>query len=221
MRSKPVDAEVTVFTYDELSPKAQERAREWWLEGYDFDHEMTFEDVRTQAMGLGINIEHIFFSGFCSQGNGACFQGRWDAPDCKPDGVIENCPTDDRLHQVALAFKHIIEEWPHAYFEVTQRGRYMHKHSTDFAVGMGLHISEIAALKLDGQEPTDLDPDQPSDHGECEDTTQFLIETARDFMDWIYHQLEAEYEHQTSEEYVADTLRDNGFTFTAEGERCG
>jgi hypothetical protein len=141
--------------------------------------------------------------------------------DCKPDGVIENCPTDTALHQVALAFKHIITEWPRAYFEVHQQGHYMHKHCTHFTVGMGLHISEIAVMKLDGLEDTDLDPDDPSEHGERDCTERFLIETARDFMDWIYHQLEAEYDHQTSEEYVADTLRLNGYTFTAEGERCG
>lgn len=44
---------------------------------------------------------------------------------------------------------------------------------------------------------------------------------ARTFADWIYRQLESEYEHVNSDESVAETIRANEYEFTADGKREG
>jgi hypothetical protein len=49
--------------------------------------------------------------------------------------------------------------------------------------------------------------------------TNDFIEAARDFMDWIYRQLEAAYEFEQKDETVAENIRANEYEFTAEGKR--
>ena len=77
----------TVYTYAELSDAAKEKARDNYREGnLDYDW---WESVYTDAielaavMGIEIGVRRggkepaIFFSGFCSQGDGACFEGTY------------------------------------------------------------------------------------------------------------------------------------------------
>jgi hypothetical protein len=86
---------IRLYQYDELSDKAKARAvdtmreqvvdNDWW-------YESVFDDVVEIAALMGIEIEQqaikhngavvghkpaIFFSGFSSQGDGACFEGRY------------------------------------------------------------------------------------------------------------------------------------------------
>ena len=38
-------------------------------------------------------------------------------------------------------------------------------------------------------------------------------------MDWIYRQLEAEYDYQTNADAIAETMEANDYTFTEAGRR--
>ena len=89
----------TEFSFSELSPRAKARVRERWTsqQTEDFDGEQVLEDAETIAGILGIDVARntvrvaggrnspartyqkraIYFSGFCSQGDGACFEGRY------------------------------------------------------------------------------------------------------------------------------------------------
>ena len=59
--------------------------------------------------------------------------------------------------------------------------------------------------------------DQYRDIGAAEsDITQLM----RDFADWIYRQLEAEYEYQNSDEQVIESIRCNEYEFDEQGERA-
>ena len=46
-----------------------------------------------------------------------------------------------------------------------------------------------------------------------------LTGALRAFADWIYRQLETEYNYQNSDEQVAETIKANEYEFTVEGER--
>ena len=51
-------------------------------------------------------------------------------------------------------------------------------------------------------------------------TAQEVVEECmRDFADWIYRNLELDYEYQTSDEYVDEMLDINDYVFTEDGER--
>jgi hypothetical protein len=48
-----------------------------------------------------------------------------------------------------------------------------------------------------------------------------VTEALRDLANWLYRQLEQEYDYLTSDEAVDETLTVNGYTFTEEGRRFG
>ena len=101
-----------VYQYDELSDKAKEKARDWYREGNCDDtywSESVTDDAATIAEFLGLDIKQtayktmggetrykptVYFSGFWSQGDGACVEGAWSASDVKPDKLKEHAPQD-------------------------------------------------------------------------------------------------------------------------------
>src|SRR4051812_1298003 len=90
----PHDKTLTVYTFDELDEPAKERARDWMreLEAQDFDPDYVLEDAATVCDILGIVLKSrtvslmgggtrqkptFWYSGFGSQGDGACFEGTY------------------------------------------------------------------------------------------------------------------------------------------------
>src|SRR6476619_4611231 len=90
----PQIVEHTLYKFDELSDAAKERAREWFREGaLDYDWwDFIYEDAARMANILGIDLNQkpvklmgggtrydpfIWLSGFYSQSDGACFEGRY------------------------------------------------------------------------------------------------------------------------------------------------
>ena len=75
-----------IFKYEELDDRAKDKAKDWYRQFIfqdSCDWEFVFEDAKRAADILGIDIDHrrgsrepaIYFSGFCNQGDGACFEG--------------------------------------------------------------------------------------------------------------------------------------------------
>jgi hypothetical protein len=198
----PRTKEITVYTFDELSDEAKERARQWWREGA-FDHEWwdaTYEDAKTCFGFLGFAIENIHFSGFSSQGDGACFDGTWSASDVKPGKLQEHAPKDEELHRIAGRIERLASEFPNASLRVKHSGRYFHEFCTSFDV--------------------DMDAEAPEYTGKHHDAEEELIEVSRDAMKWIYRQLYKEYDYQNADEQVDENIRINEYEFTAKGKRC-
>lgn len=196
--------QITTYTFDELSEPAKQRARDWFREsscGDNFWSECTLEEAEREGQLLGIdfartdrNEARIYWSGFWSQGDGACFEGTWSASNVKAEKVAEGWgddPATKEIKRIAGVFAEIAREYPQAYFRVTHRGHYQHENCTVFDVCM---VKERAA----------------------EDA---LIENARDFMRWIYRQLEKEWEYQNADAQVDENIRANEYEFTAEGCR--
>lgn len=214
---------IKVFHYDELTPEAQAKAREWYRKCSEGDidfAETVYEDAKQIAPLMGIEFKTrkvplhggksrdevcIFWSGFNSQGDGACFEGRWDACSVKPNAVKEYAPQDETLHRIAAKFEEIAKSYPEASFTVRHTGHYYHKHSTSFDVSFG----------DDAEEKADTD----SAFGlKLSDTEDALTENARAFMQWIYKQLEQANDDNNSDESIAETIRLNKDEFTEDGE---
>lgn len=223
----------TVYQFDELSDKAKERARDWYREGTCDDTywrrlecESVIDDAATVAGFLGLDINQtdyktmggetkyeptVYFSGFWSQGDGACCEGTWRASDVKPDKLKEYAPQDEELHRIVDGLAEIAKEYPDGYFSVKHRGHYSHSGCTSFDV------------ELPNEEEEELEYDSPEwktlqvKLGEDEDT---LIQLARDFMDWIYKQLEKEWDYQNSDEQVDEAIKANEYEFLENGERA-
>lgn len=218
--------ETTVYTFDELSEKAKEKARDQYRVNHEFYPDYAIEDAVEFAGFLGITISEndghkcIYWSVSGSQGDGACFEGTWSADQLNVNSLKAYAPKDNKLHKVADCFAAIARKYPTASFTVKQRGHYYHSGCTEFNCDPG----ECPETVLDnlGEEFPEDDP------GECADRAQEtwgeefpeedLIQAARDFMDWIYSQLESEYEYQQSDDWIDDVLVSVEHEFTKDGE---
>lgn len=228
----PTIIETEVFQFDELADKAKEKARDWFREGsmHDDWYDATFEDAVQCAAEMGIaigtktqryhvmgrdgkpgrngtqEVTEIYFSGFSSQGDGASFAGVYTYKADAVEAIKAHAPLDTKLHEIAerlvaaQALGPVCES-----VTVTQRGNYSHSGSMDFEFNdedESVALSEIA-------------PDT------IRESEKEIISALRSFADWIYRQLEKEYEWQNADEQVDDNIRANEYTFTVNGKRFG
>lgn len=190
-----------VYTFDELSDGAKEKARDWWREAalHDAWWEGVFDDAKTIAALFGLDIERVFFSGFSSQGDGACFEGDYRYKKGGLAAVKAYAPLDTELHRIVKALQ---ETQRRAFYKLTatakHRGHYNHS-----------GCMAIDAYHVDDQ------------WRDIDSLAEGIKESMRDFADWIYRQLEREYEYQNSDEQVDDIIRANQCTFTENGKRFG
>jgi hypothetical protein len=206
----------TVYEFEELSDDAKARAREWWLRDFEFDTEGTIDHAATVADLFGLDIRQtcklrangshayvptVYWSGFRNQGDGASFDGRYQYKKDALKLVKAYAPTDKTLHSIV---KRLQDEQRMYLYQlgavVTQQGRYVH--SGSMSVDVLLH---------------DNYPDNMS--ASMHAAQEAVEECMRDFADWIYRNLELEYEYQTSDEYVDEALDINDYVFTEDGER--
>jgi hypothetical protein len=188
---------ITTYSFNELPEDTQEKAIEglydlnthydWW--------ENVYEDAKTIAALMGIDITNIYFSGFSSQGDGACFEGSYEYKKGSVKAIKEYAPVDKELHRIAEAFQDI--QRPN-FYQVTSTikhsGHYYHQHCTDISTG-----------RLDDVAWTDAAEDD-------------MPEVLRDFMHWIYRTLEKEHEYLTGEEAIKETIEANAYEFTENGD---
>lgn len=192
--------------FSELSPRAQEVARDQGRAGLEYDNwwDFVYEDAVECGRILGISIESpkgrgpsIFFSGFSSQGDGASFEGRYEfAPNAARE-IAKHAPEDSTLRrlaeeltcfQVAVRLMHGSTLWA----RTKAPGRYCHSSSMEISCGWD---------DEDAQAP----PSFPDDHSP--EIAQLLCS----FADWIYRQLEQGYDYLTSNEHLDERLQDYDF----------
>lgn len=206
--------EKTLYRFEELSNAAKERAREWWRSCEHADEsysESVIYDVEQIADILGVRFRshdvrlmngnsraepNIYWSGFCSQGDGACFEGTYLYEKDAAKKIRKYDPLDADLHKIADD----LQSAQRRYFyrlraNVTHRdSHYSHEYTTSIEV-------------------TD-----PETYRRVSDAVQKDITTAlRSFMRWIYRQLEQAYEYAMSDENVDECITLNEYEF----DECG
>lgn len=204
--------ETKVYQYEELSDKAKATARQWYTSDWDCFHSDTvIEDAVTIAALMGLTIDTrpvktmggntthqacIYWSGFCQQGDGACFEGTYKY---KADSIeaVKGYLEDAEINRIALVLHELQRQHGNALVaRITHRGNYTYAESMDVTV-------ECELMEVDA------------------DVQEAVKELMIDFANWIYKSLEAEYNYQTSDENVADTIMANEYEFTEDGKRAG
>lgn len=192
-----ITTQTKVFNYSELSEKAKEAAREWCSRDLD-NHwsEAVIEDATTVGALMGWDIENIGYSGFWSQGDGAHFAGRLRYSKGCAKAVKGYAPKDAELARIAQAWQDLQRANFYALrATVRHSGHYQHENCTSFDC-----------------------EDERARYRDIGDTEDEIKEIARDFMRWIYKQLEAAYEWETGEENIADMCAANAWQFTESGK---
>ena len=189
-----------VYTFDELSDEAKEKARSWWREGgLDYEwYDGEYEDFTTIAGFMGIEVEHIYFSGFWSQGDGACFEGNYRYEKGGVKKLLEYAPQDKELNQIIETLAEAQKKnFYQIYGTIKHQGHYYHYNSMDITLNRENNRGEEIPMVDD-----------------AEDT---ITEAFRDLAKWLYRNLETQYDYLNSDEQVDETIRINDYEFTEDG----
>lgn len=213
----PEIIETTVYRLGELSDAAKDKARAWYREGgFDYDwYDAVYEDFQRIAEILGLDLKTrpvrlmggsirqdpcIWFRGFSSQGDGACFESRYAYQKHAPRLIREYAPQDTELHRIADALQAIQRRnFYQLCADASHRGHYYHAYCMAISV----------------------ERDSPAYQDMTADAEETIIEALRDLARWLYHQLEREYDYLSSDETVDETITANEYTFTEAGRRFG
>lgn len=189
---------ITLYTFDELSDKAKERARDWWREceaetfGAFGD---LYEPIETAARLLGIELRthdvRLLGGGTRQEPNiywtlhvqgAASFEGRYSYAKGSSKAIRAEFPTDAKLHAIAAGLTAL------------QRKHFYQLEASIRTDGTALAVSA----------------------DKCESELGDWFDA---FADWIYRYIDAEYNYRMSDENVDDSIRTNEYTFTENGKR--
>lgn len=215
----PEVKEYTVYKFEELSDDAKEKARDWWRSSAfseSHDWEGVYEMAETAGKILGIDIDRkpfrtvgggtgsspaIYFSGFWSQGDGACFEGDYAYAKGAAKAIAKEFGTESDWAKECLRIAKALQDVQRKHFyqlraQMRQRGHYNHS----------------GCMTVD----VEYSGDSYRDIGDSDDAITRLM---RDFADAIYAALEREYEWQTADEQVDESILANEYTFDENGNR--
>lgn len=187
-----ITKEITFAHFNDLTDSQKEKVLDknrdtnvdydWW--------EYTIDDCKEIGQLMGFEMENIYFSGFHSQGDGACFTGGFSYKKNMVKSIKSLYPTDTELHRIA---KEVQELYRKSFYtmcgQISQRGHYNHERS--MSLNYNTYQDEIK-----GQ----VDEDE-------------WLDIIADFACWIYKRLNNEYDWLTSDEQVAESLIANECEF--------
>lgn len=205
-----IEKTITLYTFEELSERAKENARDWWKSCRDAsDFEYVVEDFQRVAELLGFRLKDhpvklmngntrsdpsVYWSLGYSQSDYAGFDAYYAHNKGSVAAIKAYAPKDERLHAIATSLVEAQRKHRFA-LEATI------KHSSYYGM-------EVADTTVDGR--------YLYGEGDAEDIVK---EAAKDLASWFYDQLEKEDEHLSSDEVVDETLAINDYTFTEDGQR--
>jgi hypothetical protein len=181
--------------------------QEWW--------EGVYALWKAQGVERGFDINDIYFSGFCSQGDGASWTGQVDVMQY----VAYHWKDIPLRVEIMQALE---EEMTQTRLDVKSRGQYCHDKTMhmeevqkeDDEGGDGVRCPGSA---FHGAQPANLwealgynDPELPEFNAE-------ILEAAQAYAREIYEALKEEYEHLTSDEYIAENCEANDYRFDEDG----
>lgn len=217
--------EYTIYKFNELSDDAKEKAREWYRQFVftdSHDWEFVYDDAVRMGALMGIEIgtrraqtigghtitePSIYFSGFWSQGDGACFEGSYSYRKGGVAALKKEIGGESEGDKTLINIAERLQRLQRKNFyrlEATMKHSGHYYHSGCMSVDVSLK---------------DFDDARSSDNWPDDDSELELKTTMRDFADWIYRQLEKEQEYQSSDEQVDEAMEANEYTFDEYGKR--
>ena len=198
--------ETKVYTFAELSESAKEAAIQWYQEGSSKFFRPDYDDFVRVAEILGFHLKQnrirlvnreyrdkpaIYYTGFYSQGDGACFEASYCYAKGSCAEIRKYAPKDAALHSIA---DRLFAMQQPLFYRLTAES----KHS-------GYYYHEYSmSICLNDEYESDIEAN--------------MAECFRDLARWLYCQLESEYEYVTSREYAIEGIAANQYEFTESGE---
>lgn len=202
--------QLELFTFDELSDDAKAKAIESernndCLDYYWYTNET--EHFKDCLALIGFTNVEISFSGFYSQGDGASFTADYDSSLINLDELKRN---DTRLFDLMARNDSIFGA----------SGLTSDNRITAIVKRISHHYSHENTVTVDDIEINGCgwgDDECDKINIAYNDLEKYLTSLKNDLCHIIYSSLEAEYEYQTSDEYIAELLTINDYYFLADG----
>lgn len=184
----------TVYELDEVKEKAIDKNRYINVDDFSDWYNFVFHDWKEKLEKIGFCNPEIYFSGFCSQGDGACFDN--DAYHLDLDLLLKNVDLTDEEREKIYSLKSDFD----LTIERSQNdGHYCHENTRYINIDCFCIDNEndkILLSKFEG-----------------------LLEELRESLCiQIYKDLENEYNYLTSDDAVYETLQANYHYFEENGE---
>lgn len=206
-----ITKEYTLYTFDELSDDIQEKVLDNNRDiNTDFDGWETFtlEDKTNELIEYGFHNPEILYSGFWSQGDGACFTGSLDN-----DGLLKFLEKTQEKTKYKKIVRAIESEKLYVSIKITHNFQYYHEYSTS--------IEDYTEMQDNSELPEPLQKEW--------DAFMLSFSEGRGLYNgregWYYDQcqsiykaLEDTYNYLTSDEAVKDTTITNEYTFLENGK---
>lgn len=162
----------------------------WW--------DCVYADFQEDMRAVGIHVDRMYFSGFWSQGDGACFEGTFDN--------VRTYLDHHHKDQYPMIRK-LLEHEGGVYARCGHSGNYYHQYCTVFWVDSDTLTGMLP-------QPTEFHEAIAAQwQGELEDEVSDLeknvIEQWRTYMQDLYGKLEDEYDYLTSDEAVWEAIEAN------------
>jgi hypothetical protein len=201
-----------IYTFEELDASAKARARQWWREGMEVDHDCTTDWLVEvcAALEIEINLKKVYWRGFCSQGDGSSYSG-----DVHAYTLMQHVD-NGAWHTVApkLELANSPDLSPHVVNLLERRDAIVRAscgESRGYDGEFNLHTEhDIDCYNLDDRRHTRIAA-QLSALGEWAESVLDAVN------DWFYRALESEYEYQNSDAMVDETIEINGYEFDIDG----
>jgi hypothetical protein len=164
---------------------------DWW--------EGTENNFTERMRSRGVEVERVFFSGFWSQGDGACFEGSI----CDMDDFLKFYFNDDEYPFI----RRLLKENGAVNLSCHQHGYYSHANSVLFSE----QHDTWELIHHDEEDEFRLKVINAMDEKLADELTDFYSaahEIFRDAMRSLYDDLQAEYEYLTSDETIREYLED-------------
>lgn len=174
---------------------------QWW--------DGVYENFTERMKGIGINVTEMYFSGFCSQGDGACFEA----------GLMGDGLTYLDHHHAGEypMIRKLIEMGGSISVGCRQRGHCYHEYSASFSSDCD-KFYQVMTSRSELQDAVIEQWDNLLDAEMCKFDTA-VTDKWREYMKELYRELEAEYDHLTSDETVWDSIVANDLDEDDEDER--
>ena len=194
--------QITLFTFNELPEESQQKLIESFRQDYDPDYGYIYDEFileMSEQYGADIKVDDIQWSGFWSQGDGACFTCTFD------EEVIFPILKERSLtgHQVQWLEELGVEVQSATAIRCGRSHHYSHENTVTgdliFDVPGGKEFDQEIATLLE------------------ESLTKIIREACTD----LYRRLEDEYDHATSDEAIKQRIKEYwpGCNFRKDGTR--
>jgi len=187
---------VKLFSINELSENARQRAIEKYRSNCDVELDSTVEYIEEILTCLGFESPKIAYSGFCSQGDGLSFVSEnWQYK----KGML------DKLGKITQEI---------CFLNVSKQLQVMAKNT-----GYKLQFSVKRTSNLYSHENTVQIENNPySDFSLSADQDEILTTLKNCLCRVFYRMLEKDYDYQLSDEYIIENLQANNVMFLSSGK---